>query len=130
MNASVKIIQGWRTKTDGSGSRYPVFENWKIPNTRIYRRRQNKHIKSTGKYESGKSYFNTDLSVQEIDKIVLDAVGTGVGEMYRDFSVRETVVLDRVVGKYIENGKEYDSHTLRIHYSNEGIHAYTVKDED
>lgn len=92
--------------------------------------RQDKHILGTNNYKDNNSYFTIDKS--DIEQIVLNNKGTG--HIYRSktngsFNNKEKIILDKTVGHYINYDKntkeiieEYDTNSIIIHYSKEGVH--------
>lgn len=95
---------------------------------KIHWGKQEKHIKGTNNYIENRSYFTIDK--EEIEKIAIENKGTGL--IFRkdkdgSFNGKEKIVLDKIVGHYInydeeEIIEEYDTNSIVIHYSKNGIH--------
>lgn len=97
---------------------------------KIHWGKQDKHIKGTNNYIENRSYFTIDK--EEIEKIAMANKGTGYiirNDTNGIFKDREKIILDKLVGHYINydnNAKEiieeYDTNSIIIHYSKKGIH--------
>lgn len=97
---------------------------------KIHWGKQDKHIKGTNNYIENRSYFTIDK--EEIEKIAMASKGTGYiirNNTNAIFKDREKIILDKTVGHYIKFKKEenriieeYDTNSIIIHYSKDGIH--------
>lgn len=105
---------------------------WQIRNEynlTIHKGRQEKHIKGHNNYVAGKSYLTIDL--EEIQKIIRSKIS--FGEIHRTrkgiFNNKETIVSNKIIGKYINNNIniEEDTNSLTIHYSKDGVHVVPAK---
>lgn len=89
--------------------------------------RQNLHVKTSGKYYEGKSYYSEKLSNQEVERLIFNGYlkFTNRG----DWGKKIAVVHPNIQGVVISKTEEVSSHSGMIHFGNKGIHMVPRKDD-
>lgn len=97
----------------------------------IHAGRQNKHIKSSKRYISGRSYIYGDL--EEAQRLVNQYHGTGRATISRSgkWTNKEIICSDKVIGVAVDpsTGKETETHRFAIHYSKNGTHIVPAEEK-
>lgn len=99
---------------------------------KINKGHQNKHIKTSGHYVSGKSYLYGDLDTAQA--LVDQYHGTGEPIFTRkgDWSQKEVVSRSKPIGVDVDmqTGAETETSRFTIHYGKKGTHIVPAKEKD
>lgn len=99
---------------------------------KVNEEKQNKHIKDSGGYITGRSYLTIPL--EEIQQIVNEQAGsTGliVDSESHALKKKEKITCDKIIGKVVDrkNNEETPTHSATIHYSKTGAHIVPRRED-
>lgn len=93
--------------------------------------KQNRHIKASDEYISGRSYING--TIDDAQRIVDNLSGTGepVYKPNGEWNNKEKVIADKIIGVDVDpvTGSETKTKSATIHYSKTGSHVVPRKDK-
>ncbi|KOY81296.1 hypothetical protein ADM90_19365 [Lysinibacillus macroides] len=92
--------------------------------TRVNPEKQAPHMDSTR--TEGKSYF---FDTENVQKILDQYAGTGIVERDRhgNRTVKEVIVLDRIIGVAVSNNGAYETNKVKIHHSKKRTHLVPIR---